>query len=73
MPGPRSQSLLPALTLTKETSRIGRGCVGHTWLEQDGEWWFVIQEAPTSAGGPPEDLEQAAIKAVLQLVFLPRT
>lgn len=73
MPGPWSQSLLPALTLTKETSRIGRGCVGHTWLEQDGEWWFVTQEAPTSAGGPPEDLEQAAIKAVLQLVFLPRT
>lgn len=35
--GPGSQSLLPVLMLTKETSRIGRGCVGHTWLEQEGE------------------------------------
>lgn len=47
--------------------------MGHTWLEQEGELWLVIQEAPTSAGGSPEDPEQAAVKAILQPVFLPRT
>ena len=68
---PGSQSLLPALMLTEETGRIGRGRVGHPWLVQEGELWFIIQEVPTSAGGSPKDPEQAAVKAVP--VFLPRT
>lgn len=56
------QSLLPALMLPR-AGRIGRGRVGHTWLEQE-EIILVIQEAPTSAGSP-RGLGQAAVKAVL--------
>lgn len=69
---PGSQSLLPALMLPKELAGLG----GAAWVTlgwSRREIILLIQEAPTSAGVSPEDLEQAAVKAVLQSVFLPRT